>query len=142
MLTFGPWLPESTSTPAQLHIDTRGGSAESVRSAHIQLGDPVGGDDRRTVRGRRGVHKLVDTGLLTRERYAGGPIRNDHEYRLTQACLDLFPAMMILMQWGAIHLTDDMADAEHKPLNWTHEVCGSRPHTTLTCGRCGDPVTV
>ncbi|WP_405881259.1 helix-turn-helix transcriptional regulator [Streptomyces sp. NBC_01136] len=87
------------------------------------------------------LSKLVDGGLLIRERYAGGPIRNDYEYRLTQAGLDLFPAIMILTQWGNTYLTEHAADTQGTSLTWTHEVCGSRTHPTLTCDQCGEPVT-
>lgn len=97
------------------------------------------GIPRPTLSNRLG--KLVDSGLLTRERYAGGPIRNDYEYRLTQAGLDLFPAIMILMQWGDTYLPDHPADTQGESLTWTHEVCGSRTHPTLTCDQCGEPVT-
>ncbi len=97
------------------------------------------GIPRPTLSNRLG--KLVDGGLLTRERYAGGPIRNDYEYRLTQAGLDLFPAIMILMQWGDTYLTDGTADTERTSLTWTHEVCGSHTHPALACDQCGEPVT-
>lgn len=95
------------------------------------------GIPRPTLSNRLG--KLVDNGLLTRERYAGGPIRADYEYRLTQAGLDLFPAIMILMQWGDAYLGG--GNAGDGSLTWTHDLCGERTRPALTCDRCGAAVT-
>ncbi|AEM84361.1 winged helix-turn-helix transcriptional regulator [Streptomyces violaceusniger] len=96
------------------------------------------GIPRPTLSNRLG--KLVDVGLLIRERYAGGPIRSDYEYRLTQAGLDLFPAIQILMEWGNTYLPDDPAGSG-STVAWTHDVCGSPTHPRLTCDQCGEPVT-
>ncbi|BBJ47167.1 hypothetical protein SSPO_098850 [Streptomyces antimycoticus] len=96
------------------------------------------GIPRPTLSNRLG--KLVDVGLLIRERYAGGPIRSDYEYRLTQAGLDLFPAIQILMEWGNTYLPDEPAGSGSK-VAWTHDVCGSPTHPRLTCDQCGEPVT-
>lgn len=83
------------------------------------------------------LSKLVDAGLLSRERYAGGPIRADYEYRLTRAGLDLFPVVVMLMGWGEKHLdAEPGVDAV-----WTHSTCGSPTHPVLTCDHCGEPVT-
>lgn len=79
--------------------------------------------------------KLVGAGLLSRERYAGGPIRADYEYRLTQAGRDLFPAIVVLMEWGEKHLGAGPA------ATWTHETCGRSSHPVLTCDHCGQPVS-
>lgn len=84
------------------------------------------------------LSKLVDAGLLRRERYAGGPIRADYEYRLTQAGLDLFPVVVMLMGWGEKYLDPEPG---RPPAVWTHETCGSRTHPAVTCDRCGKPVT-
>jgi DNA-binding HxlR family transcriptional regulator len=79
--------------------------------------------------------KLVGAGLLSRERYAGGPIRADYEYRLTQAGLDLFPVIVVLMEWGDRYLGDRSTSV------WTHDTCGTPTHPMLTCDHCGQPVT-
>jgi DNA-binding HxlR family transcriptional regulator len=81
--------------------------------------------------------KLVGADLLSRQQYAGGPIRADYEYRLTQAGLDLFSAILTLMEWGDRHLGERESDGSV----WTHEVCGARTHPVLTCDQCGKPVT-
>ncbi|HJP77781.1 MAG TPA: helix-turn-helix domain-containing protein [Pseudonocardiaceae bacterium] len=79
--------------------------------------------------------KLVGAGLLSREKYAGGPIRADYEYRLTQAGRDLLPAIVVLMEWGEKYLGEGSA------ATWTHETCGAPSHPVLTCDHCGLPVT-
>src|SRR3982074_1523948 len=48
------------------------------------------------------LRSLVDAGLLDRVLYSRGPDR--HEYRLTEAGRDLFPAVVALMRWGDAHL--------------------------------------
>lgn len=84
------------------------------------------------------LSKLVDAGLLSRERYAGGPIRADYEYRLTRAGLDLFPIVVLLMSWGEQYLA---ARPGAQTAVWTHETCGAPTHPVATCGSCGEPVT-
>ena len=79
--------------------------------------------------------KLVGAGLLSRKRYAGGPIRADYEYRLTQAGLDLFPSILTLMEWADRYLGVGEESV------WTHDGCGARTQPVLTCDRCGKPVT-
>jgi DNA-binding HxlR family transcriptional regulator len=80
------------------------------------------------------LRKLVDAGLLDRVLYAADPDR--HEYRLTQAGRDLFPAVIALMRWGDTYL----AGAEGPPIVLHHETCGNptRPH--LTCDVCGEEI--
>ncbi|HZZ45320.1 MAG TPA: helix-turn-helix domain-containing protein [Pseudonocardia sp.] len=85
--------------------------------------------------------KLVDVGLLSRERYAGGPIRSDYEYRLTPAGLALFPAILVLMQWGDTYLSGETVTAGHPAPRWTHVDCELPTNPRLTCDRCGEPVT-
>src|SRR4030088_946422 len=48
------------------------------------------------------LRTLVDAGLLERVLYAHDPDR--HEYQLTDAGRDLFPAIVTLMRWGDAHL--------------------------------------
>ena len=82
--------------------------------------------------------KLVDAGLLARVPYAGGPVRHDYEYRLTQAGRDLFPAIVILMRWGDTY----RAGPEGPPIVLTHETCGKPTQPRLTCDKCGQEVDV
>src|ERR671930_1495443 len=44
--------------------------------------------------------KLVDEGILERRPYREPGSRDRHEYVLTEKGLDLFPALIALLQWG------------------------------------------
>ena len=80
------------------------------------------------------LRKLVDAGLLDRVPYSTAPER--HEYRLTQAGRDLFPAVIALMRWGDTYL----AGPEGPPIVLRHETCGKRTHPHLTCDVCGEAI--
>jgi len=80
--------------------------------------------------------KLVEAGLLIRTRYAGGPIRSDYEYRLTEAGIALFPAILVLMQWGDRYLADGRATPR-----WIHVDCEQPTSPELACDHCAKPVT-
>jgi DNA-binding HxlR family transcriptional regulator len=81
------------------------------------------------------LRKLVDSGLLDRVPYSSDPER--HEYRLTQAGRDLFPAVIALMRWGDAYL----AGPEGPPIVLRHETCGNPTHPHLTCDVCGEEVS-
>ncbi len=72
---------------------------------------------------------LVDHGLLRRVPYRAEGERQRHEYRLTQKGLDLYPALVALMEWGDRYVTDDGA----APLQLRHRDCGERVHLALVC---------
>ncbi len=72
---------------------------------------------------------LVDHGLLRRVPYRAEGERQRHEYRLTQKGLDLYPALVALMEWGDRYVTDDGA----APLELQHRDCGERVHLALVC---------
>ena len=80
------------------------------------------------------LRKLVDSGLLDRVLYSTEPER--HEYRLTQAGRDLFPAVIALMRWGDTYL----AGADGPPIVLRHESCGSQTHPHVTCDVCGEEI--
>lgn len=80
------------------------------------------------------LRKLVDAGLLDRVPYSTEPER--HEYRLTQAGRDLFPAVIALMRWGDTHL----AGPAGPPIVLHHETCGHRTHPRVTCDVCGEEI--
>jgi DNA-binding HxlR family transcriptional regulator len=80
------------------------------------------------------LRKLVDAGLLDRVLYSTDPDR--YEYRLTEAGLDLFPAVIALMRWGDAHL----AGPEGPPILLRHDVCGNPSHPRLTCDVCGEEI--
>ena len=50
------------------------------------------------------LKKLVDAGILRRERYRDDGARPRQEYRLTARGVDLLPVIVGLMQWGDRHL--------------------------------------
>jgi DNA-binding HxlR family transcriptional regulator len=68
---------------------------------------------------------LVAHGLLERVGYTDERGRGRHEYKLTDKGLDLFPAVVALMQWGD---------------RWTADEAG--PAVQLSHHDCGEPVTV
>src|SRR5580704_5792938 len=82
------------------------------------------------------LRTLVDAGLLERVPYARNPDR--HEYRLTDAGRDLFPAIVALMRWGDAHL----AGPEGPPIILRHNACGEIADPQLTCQHCGQPIDV
>jgi DNA-binding HxlR family transcriptional regulator len=73
---------------------------------------------------------LVGHGVLTRVPYQAEGERQRHEYRLTQKGLDLYPALVALMEWGDRYLCDDGA----APLELRHKDCGAPVRLTLVCG--------
>ena len=80
------------------------------------------------------LRTLVDAGLLERVPYATEPDR--HEYRLTQAGIDLFPAVVTLMRWGDTHL----AGPEGPPIVLRHDECGEIADPYLACRSCGGEI--
>ena len=80
------------------------------------------------------LRKLVDAGLLDRVLYSTDPER--HEYRLTQAGRDLFPAVIALMRWADTHL----AGPDGPPIVLHHETCGHRTLPHVTCDVCGEEI--
>jgi DNA-binding HxlR family transcriptional regulator len=80
------------------------------------------------------LRKLVDAGLLERVPYARDPDR--HEYRLTAAGRDLFPAIVALMRWGDAHL----AGPDGPPIVMRHHACGQIADARLTCQHCGQEI--
>ena len=82
------------------------------------------------------LRTLVDAGLLERVLYARDPDR--HEYRLTQAGRDLFPAIVALMRWGDEHLPVPKGP----PIVLRHNSCGQIADPRLTCAHCGEEIGV
>ena len=80
------------------------------------------------------LRTLVDAGLLERVRYASDPDR--HEYRLTDAGRDLFPAIVALMRWGDGHF----GAGQSPPIVLRHNTCGELAYPHLTCHHCGDEI--
>ncbi|MGH9047259.1 MAG: winged helix-turn-helix transcriptional regulator [Acidimicrobiales bacterium] len=77
--------------------------------------------------------RLVDEGLLRRERYQERPER--FEYRLTAKGLDLWPVLMALLSWGDRYAVDGAPG-----LVVQHRDCGGRVIDRRLCGECGAEV--
>ena len=83
------------------------------------------------------VKKLAREGLLAPTPYRDPGQRQRVEYRLTQKGLDLYPALLALMQWGDRYA----ADAGGPPVALTHRDCGEPIALALTCERGHGPLT-
>jgi DNA-binding HxlR family transcriptional regulator len=77
------------------------------------------------------LHKLIDEGVLERRPYAERPPR--YEYRLTDKGLDLWPAMVALMQWGDRHAPPAGGPA----VVLEHRGCGGAVDEHRICESCG-----
>ena len=76
--------------------------------------------------------RLVEHGVLERRPYQERPVR--HEYQLTAKGLDLYPALVGLLQWG------DRWLSERAPVQLVHRGCGEVTRLQLCCAACGRPV--
>jgi HxlR-like helix-turn-helix len=79
------------------------------------------------------LRKLVEHRILERRRYQDRPPR--FEYRLTERGLDLYPAIVALLQWGDRHA----AHPAGRPLALEHKGCGRDSTPRLVCSECGSP---
>jgi DNA-binding HxlR family transcriptional regulator len=80
------------------------------------------------------LRKLVANGLLDRVQYLERPPR--FEYRLTEKGLDLYPVVVMMMNWGDRWLDQE----EGAPLHLTHKSCGKRSRPVVVCDCCGEPI--
>ena len=74
------------------------------------------------------LQTLVANGILERRLYQEEPPR--HEYRLTEAGRDLYPAIVTLMRWGDRRLSTD------PPVVLRHNSCGHEADPLLVCSHC------
>jgi DNA-binding HxlR family transcriptional regulator len=79
------------------------------------------------------LERLVEAGILRRERYQDRPQRFD--YRLTAKGVDLWPVLVSLMQWGDRHVYP-----EGPPVVLVHKGCGGKVDDRRMCARCGAPL--
>ena len=78
---------------------------------------------------------LVEHGLLERVRYRTDP--DWYEYRLTNAGLDLFPAILTLKAWAERHLLDRC----NATLDIRHRSCGAELRPLVVCENCREPIS-
>jgi DNA-binding HxlR family transcriptional regulator len=79
------------------------------------------------------LERLVEAGVLRRERYSEHPPRD--EYRLTDKGLDLWPVIFELIQWGDRHEAPD-----GPPVLLRHRDCGGSIDLRRRCESCGAEV--
>ena len=77
------------------------------------------------------LERLVDAGVLSRERYQERPLR--YEYRLTSKGVDLWPVLVALIQFGDTHMAPDSGP----PLVIRHRDCGGEIDDRRICSDCG-----
>jgi DNA-binding HxlR family transcriptional regulator len=80
------------------------------------------------------LQTLVAHGILERRRYQERPPR--YEYRLTQKGLDLYPALVSLMQWGDRYLNAKPGP----PVVLVHKACGHDAAPRMACSHCGEAI--
>jgi len=75
------------------------------------------------------LQRLVDEGIVERRAYQESPPR--HEYFLTEKGLDLWPALIALLNWG------DRYSSEPRPKIILHKECGGPVSDRGICESCG-----
>ena len=80
------------------------------------------------------LKKLTAAAVLAKVAYQERPRRE--EYRLTDKGLELYPAVLALVNWGDRH----MSGAEGPPIRHLHKTCGQPMHGVLVCSDCGEPL--
>jgi DNA-binding HxlR family transcriptional regulator len=76
------------------------------------------------------LERLVEAGILRRERYQERPER--FEYRLSRKGVDLWPVLVALMKWGDKH-----AAPNGPPVVMRHIGCGGEIDDRRICTACG-----
>ena len=74
------------------------------------------------------LRELVDLGVLEKMPYREPGQRARSEYVLTQMGVDLVPALLALLRWGDVHLTDNGG-----PIAIRHADCGAPVEVHVRC---------
>lgn len=82
------------------------------------------------------LNRLVEEGVLARERYQERPPRE--HYQATGKGQELYPVLLALMTWGDRWY----AEPEGVPMRLRHTGCGQDTAAVLACARCGEPLTL
>jgi DNA-binding HxlR family transcriptional regulator len=77
------------------------------------------------------LQRLIDENILERRQYQDSPAR--YEYFLTEKGLDLWPALIALLNWGDRY----SSGPEGPPKVIVHKVCGGRVSDRGICESCG-----
>jgi DNA-binding HxlR family transcriptional regulator len=80
---------------------------------------------------------LVDEGILKRQPYHEPGKRTRNEYRLTGKGLELFPALLALLEWGDRWTADPSGPA----VELSHRGCGGQLTMTMGCAAGHAPLT-
>lgn len=80
------------------------------------------------------LNRLVEVGVLEKRVYEQHANRTLHEYRLTEAGLDLYPVIATLMTWGNKH----GGFIHGAPVELVHDTCGHHTEPVLVCSHCGE----
>ncbi|MFD7256385.1 winged helix-turn-helix transcriptional regulator [Streptomyces sp. NPDC059874] len=92
------------------------------------------GLSRKTLAAR--LARLVEEGVLTRERYQAAPPRE--EYVATEKGRELYPVLLALMAWG----DKWYAGPAGPPSRIRHDACGHVATPVVACDACREPLTV
>ncbi|MGE7386538.1 winged helix-turn-helix transcriptional regulator [Streptomyces sp. NPDC004126] len=92
------------------------------------------GLSRKTLAAR--LARLVEEGVVTRERYQASPPRE--EYVATEKGRELYPVLLALMAWG----DKWYAEPAGPPARVRHDACGHLATPLVTCDACREPLTV
>jgi DNA-binding HxlR family transcriptional regulator len=84
------------------------------------------------------LRTLVDNDILTRTPYREPGRRARDEYRLTEKGIELFPALLALLQWGDRWA----ADPDGPAVELTHRGCGEPLTMTMGCAGGHEPLTI
>jgi DNA-binding HxlR family transcriptional regulator len=82
------------------------------------------------------LNSLVEYGILEKRPYEQAGSRIRHEYRLTEAGLELYPVIVSMMQWGNKHAGFE----DGPPVILRHTTCGAITEPQLVCSECGEEV--
>ncbi len=80
------------------------------------------------------LNRLVEVGVLEKRVYEQHANRTLHEYRLTEAGIDLYPVIATLMTWGNKH----GGFVHGPPVELVHTTCGHVANPILTCSHCSE----
>jgi DNA-binding HxlR family transcriptional regulator len=82
------------------------------------------------------LKSLTAHGVMAKRPYCERPMR--YEYVLTAKGKDLFPLLMVMLNWGDRHLYGE----GQEPRAYTHLTCGHRLNAQVVCECCGTGLNI